>query len=400
MPRFPSAALVVVLSAFPLRASGDTPGEPPRSTLAVASAPAPALDLEAFVAGEVRRLGHPGVAVGVVEGGRVVYDEGFGVRDKYRGGKVTPQTVFRLASVTKVFAGVALLALRDEGKLSLDDPLTRWIPEANHLIYATSERVPITLRQLVTHTSGVPRDIPAGGTSEAQFLGKLGWVRLESTPGRHTSYSNFGAALVGPIVHRASAMAFRDFMSTRIFGPLGMSHTAWERADVDPLLLATGHKRDKDTDALEPERGEWRMGAAEAFGGAYSSVEDMERFLLFELSAWDGGPEAPDGHLPLPRSSLRESQTLAVTQVPAPPEPVRYGVAWLLEDDKDFGPRVLHSGATDEFSASIVMLPRRGIGAVVLSNAPYPADTEAVARRIARRLAEAAPKSVAETAQK
>ncbi len=399
MPRFTSAAMAVVLIGFPLRAFGDTPGQPPGSALATAAAPA--ADLEAFVATEVRRLGHPGVAVGIVEGGKVAYEGGFGVRDKYRGGKVTPQTVFRLASVTKVFAGVALLALRDGGTISLDDPLTRWIPEANRLIYATSERVPITLRQLVTHTSGLPRDIPAGGTSEAQFLGKLGWVRLESTPGRHTNYSNFGVALVGPVVHRASGQAFRDFMSTHVFLPLGMTHTVWERADVDPAFYATGHKKDKDTDTLEPEHAEWRMGAAEAFGGAYSSVEDMERFVEFELSAWDEGAEPAESHPPLSRASLRESQTSALPsgQTP-PPEPVRYGVAWLLEDDKDYGPRVLHSGATDEYSASVAMLPRRGVGVVVLSNAPYPVDTEAVARRILRRVAESSQKVPAETAQK
>jgi CubicO group peptidase (beta-lactamase class C family) len=349
---------------------------------------------EAWASREVRRMGHPGSALAVVVGDSVVFARGVGTKNKWRNDPVTPETVFRIASITKVMSGLALLQLRDAGKLSrgLDDTLASRLPEAA----ALPQDPPILLRHLVTHSSGLPRKVNGSDATEAEMLSKLSRVRLESAPGEKTSYSNFAMGLVGPIVAHASGQPFRDYMKEHVFLPLGMNDVAWEAKDVDRQRLATGHERKKRKDGetedppddpppwpkLEVSRSEWRMGAAEAFGGLYASVLDLAKLAVLELSAWHTGiePESPV----LSRASLRESQTLALR---VPGDGQRYGVNWWLDDDATYGTIVFHSGATDEYSGTLQLLPARGIAVIILSNAADSPAVEAVGRRILLRAA-------------
>ena len=323
--------------------------------------------LDTAVRREVTRLGHPGVCVAAVSRAAPPRFFSFGRRDVASGAPVQPDTVFRVASITKVFSGIALLQLRDAGVLDLDDPITRWIPEAHTLPR-------ITLRHLVTHTSGLPRNVPDGATTEEALLTKLASTRPVAEPGSRTAYSNLGMALAGPIVRRAGGRPYREWMAARVLGPLGMTGAAWEAAQVPPEKLATGYLAPKgraEPRRFEPSQSEWRMGAAEAFGGLYASAEDMARFVAFELSA---GADGPDAGLPLVRPSLRESQAPVLV---VPGGAARYGVCWKLE-----GPRLVHGGATDEYSAAVVLDVGRGAGVAVLSNAAFEPDVEAAAKRV------------------
>ena len=114
-----------------------------------------------------RKNGLPNAAIGVVVGDRLAFVEGFGARTD-AGGAVGADTIFRIGSITKVFTGMALLALRDDGRIGLDDPVTRYIPELGSAVYPTGDSSVITLRNLVTHTSGLPRvgytAAPSSGT--------------------------------------------------------------------------------------------------------------------------------------------------------------------------------------------------------------------------------------------
>jgi CubicO group peptidase (beta-lactamase class C family) len=331
---------------------------------------------QALVKRELRRIGHPAMAGGVVLKDRLVGACGTGYRHKYRGGRVDADTVFRVASITKTFAGLALLQLRDAGKLTLDDPLAKHLPEADSFVYPSSDTPPITLRHLVTHTSGIPRNATAG-LSEAALLRSLKGVRLDHTPGEHTAYSNLAMGLAGPIVHRVSGQSFREYMQSNVFAPLGMTSCAWEARDVDSKRLAWGNEKKKDGEKegeIEPVDTEWRMGAAEAFGGLYASVNDMAKMVMLQLSdAQTSGAESSV----LKRASLKESHTQATS---GQPEAQKYGVNWWLGDEA-----VWHSGATDEYSASVVMLPSKGVGAIVLSSYADVATIEAMARRIAKK---------------
>src|SRR5664279_602399 len=150
----------------------------------------------------------PGLALGVVIDGELAYAKGYGVADVDTKSAPDADTVYRIGSISKSIAALGLLALRDDGVLQLDDPLVRWVPEASALIYPTHDARPITLRKLLTHTSGLARDVDFKKTSsEKEFLAQLQGVALDHSPGEQFVYSNLGFALVGIVVARASHSA-------------------------------------------------------------------------------------------------------------------------------------------------------------------------------------------------
>ena len=315
---------------------------------------------------EARRLGHPGLALAVVSRDAPPVLRAHGVRDTRGKDPVRADTIFRIASVTKVLSGIALLQLRDAGALGLDDPVARWLPESG--LPAT-----MTLRHLFTHTSGLPRNVPAGAVTEQALVAAVARAGRLFAPGSRTAYSNLGMALAGPIVRRAGGVPYRDWMRDHVLGPLGMSGAGWERASLPTDRVATGNLvvHDGSHTRFEPSLSEWRMGAAESFGGLYASLDDMVRFARFELGGATSSPS------PLSAASLRESQTPALE---IPGERVRYGVCWRIE-----GSRLVHGGATDEYACAVVLDPARRAGVVVLSTAPLEPEVEACAKRLLER---------------
>ena len=189
--------------------------------------------------------------------------------------------MMRIGSLTKLFTGLALLALRDEGRLSLEDPLAKYVPEAAQLIYPTSDAPPVRLRNLLTHTSGLPRQLPNVDEplSRDALLKGLRGLELDFAPGVREQYSNLGVVLLGQVVERVSGEGYRRFLDQRILGPLGMSSSGWEAVELNPRLIARGHVRNPQTGEYVAAGGELKAGVDDAAGGLYSSIEDMARFI-------------------------------------------------------------------------------------------------------------------------
>ncbi len=326
-------------------------------------------------------LGGPGAAGAVVVNGKVLARAAFGTHVIAGAGRardhVTMDSVFRIASITKVLTGMALLRLRDDGQLALGDPLSKFLPEAASLTGPTGKPVQVTLRQLVTHTSGLPRSVP-NDISEAGLRTLLSRTRTITEPGTHTAYSNFAAGLVGLCVGKLAGRPYRDHVKDTICTPLGMSRVAWSTNDIPAATLATGHEWKSDVDGhvtLVPAKAEWKMGAAEAFGGMYASAEDMLKLLAFQLSAYGDLPESPV----LARRSIIESHTRLAT---GQPEAEQHGVFfWLGTGDEEL---VWHSGATDEYSGSMVLWPKKRAGAVILQNHADVNGVERATKRLVR----------------
>jgi CubicO group peptidase (beta-lactamase class C family) len=334
--------------------------------------PARARAEDDVAASELSRVPGPGCAAAVVAKGKISVAVGRGATRLGGSAPCDANTVFRIASVTKVLSGMALLTLRDRGLVSLDDPLSRFFPEAERIVYPSSHSPRVTLRHVVTHTSGLPR-MPPNAISENGLASMLAGAQLAFAPGSQTAYSNFAVGLIGPIVRRVSGTPFRDYMRARVLAPLGMTDVAWEEKDVDAAKLAHGHEWKTDAGGerrLVPTTGEWRMGAAEGFGGAYASVAQMSSLLLAQLGAYEPGDDGPV----LSKKSIRESHE---PQLASQTGSERHGVCWWLGDD-----RVWHDGATDEYSASLVLAPRARAGVVVLSNQPDVAPVARAARRM------------------
>jgi CubicO group peptidase (beta-lactamase class C family) len=352
-----------------------TPTPPPISAddpRLAATYPAVSRYLEA----EARKHDLPNLAFALVSTKGLVYFVGLGKRDA-SGAAVTPNTVFRIGSITKTFTGLALLKLRDEGKLNLDDPVAKYLPELGTARYPTSDSGPITLRHLVTHTSGLPRlgllDYGDGHeVTRAELRAAAQNVTLDFAPGTRAVYSNLAMALAGPVIARAAGMPYREYMTREILGPLGLTHTVWDPESATPGLLAQGYQQ-KDQ-AFVPCGPLWRLGAAEAMGGLYSTIEDMSRYAAFHLSAWPPR-DAPDPG-PVKRSSVRESHLLAGF---ARSGAEGFGVNWVVKGERSLGHVVFHNGGTEGFHASLWMLPEKGLGVIALG--PASGDLDGISHR-------------------
>ncbi|MCC7383465.1 MAG: serine hydrolase [Deltaproteobacteria bacterium] len=338
--------------------------------------------LDALVEGELRAQKVPSLAFALIVDGEVALSSVRGLADVGAAAPATRETVYRIGSITKTFTAEALLLLRDQGRLSLDDRLDRYLPEAAALVYEPRDAKPITLRQVLTHTAGLPRlgdfdyTRPDRDVTEGEMLAALAGARVRE-PGTQYLYSNFGVSLLGLVVSRLSGTSYRVFVRDAFFRPLGMATASFDAADVPRGRLALGYRAQTST-SPEPA---WRLGASEAAGGIYASLDDMARWVAFQLDAWPPRDD-PDG-APLSRASRRESHAsswlnsigagVEAGRVGATAEAV--GLAWHRRQTCAFDAIVQHSGAIDGFHASVAFAPDRGFGLVVLSNALY-ADTD------------------------
>ncbi|MFT3767868.1 MAG: serine hydrolase domain-containing protein [Minicystis sp.] len=333
---------------------------------------------------ELKKQGLTGLSIGVVIDGELAYSKGFGVADVTTNAKPDADTVYRIGSITKSFTAAALIALRDEGALSLDDPLARWIPEANGLVYPTHDSPPITLRQLLTHTSGLPRvgKLPGArtdrGWTEDEVVKSLAGLSLENPPGTRHVYSNLGFTLLGIVVGRAGRMPFREVVNRRVLAPLGMTSTFWDGTSVPAGHLAGAYTKGPLGAPVATPR--WLLGGEEGAGGLYSSVRDMARYLAFQLAAYPPRNAAEDG--PIRRSSVREGHFNALwdalhVRVNATARrgesmldaaAYRYGYGWVAQQTCELDQLVWHNGRIDGYQTDVAFLPEHGVGVIALIN--------------------------------
>src|SRR5690606_29036145 len=172
----------------------------------------------------------PGAVYGVVINGELAHVATFGYRDVDRQIRVEEDTIFRIASMSKSFTALSIMLLRDDGALSLDDPVEKYVPETKAMPLPTRDSAPVTIRQLLSHTAGSPEDNPCGDrqmeVSHEEFSRWLSTgIRFSTAPGTTYEYSNTGFALLGRIVANVSGMPFPEFVQQRILDPLEMTST-------------------------------------------------------------------------------------------------------------------------------------------------------------------------------
>ena len=309
----------------------------------------------------------PGAALLVVRDGEPVLRKGYGLADLEAQVAVTPATRFRLASVSKQFTATAILLLAQDGALSLDDPVRKWLPSLPPAADG------ITLHHLLTHTSGlidyedVMPEAIAGQLSDADVLRLLeGQDRLYFAPGSAYRYSNSAYVLLGLVVARASGRDFPAFLRERIFLPLGMDGAV---AFVDGRSTVANRAYGYSlVDGRWTRTDQSPTSATLGDGGIYASID--------ELAKWDAALR--DGRL------LSEaSRTLASTAYTATDEADvdGYGYGWRLHATRH-GPLLWHSGETIGFRNVILRWPDAGLTVVLLSNRNDP-EPYALARRIA-----------------
>jgi CubicO group peptidase (beta-lactamase class C family) len=314
---------------------------------------------------EQMRLRHiPGLALAVVREGRVVKESGYGLASVELEVPVTPSTVFEIGSISKQITAAAVMMLVEEGKVSLNDRISKYIAESPQSWRG------VTVRHLLTHTSGLRNysGLPGFALSEhlnrAEFVKRIGAYPPSFTPGEAHSYGNINYNLLGYIVEQASGKGYWRFVSERIFKPLGMHATR----DRDPRSIiknrAQGYEREDD----QLVGRDHSLTDVFSAGAIVSTVQDLEK--------WEAG--FVGGKL-LKRSSIEQIWT-----------PVRlnsgvtypYGFGWYMETLRGHPVR-RHTGQTAGFTSSIALFPEDRLAVIVLCNI----GTGGVAGRIGQTVA-------------
>jgi len=319
-----------------------------------------------YVKSEMQREHIPGVALLVSRHGEVVLAEGYGLANVELNVPVKPETVFQSGSMGKQFTATAIMMLVEQGKIGLDDPLTKYFPDA------PKTWSDVTIRELLSHTAGFtdyPKDFDMRRDwTEDEMLKVVEGIPLAFPPGTQWAYSNLGYLTLGILVHKVTGQFYGDFLQARIFQPLGMTTTRIiSEADIIPNRAA-GYRMVKD----ELKNQEWvaPMVNTTADGSLYFSVLD--------LAKWDAALYTEKLLKP---SSLEEMWTPAKLK-DGKPNSAGYGFGWFL--DSLLGHRSIgHDGAWQGFRTDILRFVDDQLTVAVLANLDE-ADVHLIASHVAQ----------------
>ena len=297
----------------------------------------------------------PGFSLGIVRGNDVLYTKGYGTADE-ADRPVTPQTPFIIASVSKTFTALALMQLKEDGKVDLDMPVSHYLPDLNTEHGITEE---MTVRQLLNHTAGLAPHLefrvtsPEGnGESIADLVRKFGNYPLSHAPGARFEYNNAGYIVLGEVISQVSGLSYEQYMQQHIFDPLEMRHsfTSTDRATEDGLAIGYrtifGYPRVSGLTYVE--------GYLPAFG-IISSAEDLAHYMIALLN----GGQYKDTRI-LSEGGVSEMLTPSATVSPI----IDYGLGWY-----DTTGSFYHGGQLTDYQAKVKVLPEDELG-VVCSTTP------------------------------
>ena len=324
----------------------------------------------------------PGIVYGVVIDGELAHARGLGTMRVGADARPDASSIFRIASMTKSFTAAAVLLLRDEGRLRLDDPVADWVPDLAGLAGPTADAPRMSIEHLLTMSAGFPTDDPWGDRQQGLELDRFAAFLREGpslawTPGTRFDYSNLGYGILGRVVTAAGGLEYREFVQRRLLEPLGMTTTTYLCEAVPDERRALGYVRREDTWIDEPSD---PYGALAAMGGVLTSIEDLARWVAGFTDAFPPRDD-PAGPHPLSRASRREMQQVHRSFAPelswasadASPNLVSggYGYGLFVSDDLRLGRVVGHGGGYPGFGSHMRWHPASGIGVIAFASARY-----------------------------
>jgi CubicO group peptidase (beta-lactamase class C family) len=373
--------LVAFLSSCETPTAGNTPFPPPRSLasslpLAASTALSVATPNPAEVASKTDAFLNQMLKAGLFSGsiliarnGQILVSKGYGMADREKRIPNTPQTKFRIGSVTKQFTAMAILILQAQGALTVQDRICVYLTDCP-LTWQ-----PITIHQLLTHTSGIPNitDFPDIQTikkqpaSPAQIIAQFKDKPLDFKPGEKWNYSNSGYIVLGFIIEQVTGGSYEAFLQQHIFTPLKLLDTGYDHNNAQ---LAKGYADSiSESDTLD-------RSDPYAAGAVYSTVEDLYRW---EQALYTEALVAPDLRTKMftPFAAIPESFA-SINEITG----FGYGYGWLI--GRLFNHQVFfHPGSIEGFRASLYRFPADRVTVIVLSNQGR-TDTDAISRQLAR----------------
>ena len=322
----------------------------------------------------------PGYAFAIVLDGDVLFKKADGWANIEDTISANEETMFRIASMSKSFTTMAILQLRDAGKLKLDDPVEQYIPAMKGQ-GLTKDGAPITIRHLMSHQAGFPEDNPWGDRqlddSEADLIALIEkGLSFSNTTGAHYEYSNLGFAMLGYIIHQVSGLTYDAYIKQSILDPLGMEHTTYDYTKISTKNLAKGYRTIKGNWVNVPLL---KDGIYGAMGGMITSIDDFTKYVALHQAAWPERNEPEN--MVIKRSTVREmhqpytfielnpnylfpsGKKLATTSS------YSYGLNWM--HDAEAKTSIGHSGGLPGFGSNWRFLPEYGLGVIFFANHTY-----------------------------
>jgi len=322
----------------------------------------------------------PGYAFGLVVDGQLVFKGSGGfanIEDKI---PASSTSMFRIASMSKSFTSMAILQLRDAGKLKLDDPVEKYIPALKGQ-GLTKDAPPITIRHLMTHSAGFPEDNPWGDrqlavTEENLVVLIQKGISFSTSTGLDYEYSNLGFTMLGYIIHKVSGLPYDIYIEKNILKPLGMQGTTYEFSKVPSTLLANGYRFINN---------QWKKeallhnGIYGSMGGMITSIDMFSKYVALHEMAWPARNDQET--FPIKRSTIREMHQPAKFISLTTPYTFMSGrkltttnsyidgLNWMNDSENRIS--IGHSGGLPGFGSNWRFLPEYGIGVILFANVTY-----------------------------
>ena len=360
-----SAALAIIVG---LAAAGGTA----RAPLRAQTADRYQATLQPLIEQVLLRQQRPGLAIAVVEQNRVVYARGFGVkRLGSEDDPITTRSLFHMASITKPFVATSLMQLVEKGKIDLDAPVVRYLP---YFRIADERYATITVRQMVTHSSGMPDvedyewDKPQydDGALE-RYVRSLSDRKLLFAPGEKFQYSNMAFEVLGDVIAKVSGQSFDDYVQDQILTPLRMTDSTLLVRRANATLLTWGHERN-DNGPPFPSKVFPYNRIHSPSSNLHSNVLDMARWAIANMNHGE-----LDGRRIL-RASTHEAMWKRARDLGAPNGPTRpspVGISWFLGEYRG-NAMAGHSGGDTGYTTDLAMLPQQKIAVVWMTNSDWP----------------------------
>jgi CubicO group peptidase (beta-lactamase class C family) len=381
MRRTPSAVAVGLLALLPVALSAQTPpGFGPAWDAVVAS-----WDAASAKAGIV------GGTLAFLRGDDVVRLDTRGLADVATNRAVDDATIYHWASITKTFTAVSIMQLRDQGLISLDDPIVKYVPELREVYNPFGSMEVVTIRQLLSHSAGFRNATwpwsrgeawePYEPTEWSQLVAMMPYTRILFRPGSKFSYSNPGIIFLGRVIEKVTGDVFEAYVDKNIFRPLGMRRAYFDVTPWGLLPYRSNHYFLRD--GKREEGGlDFNTGITVSNGGLNAPVPDMARWFGFLLGA---PPDGVDGDRILKRSSLEEMWKTVVPIGDTDIGRESMGLCFFLYDDGTHH-LVGHTGTQLGFLSFFVLDPAAGVGVVAVSNTvgttPRDPDARAILDRV------------------
>ncbi|MBP5999849.1 MAG: beta-lactamase family protein [Sediminibacterium sp.] len=322
----------------------------------------------------------PAYAFAVVLDGELLYKNVGGWANIEEKIPANGETMFRIASMSKSFTTMAILQLRDAGKLKLDDPVFIYIPSIKDQIL-TKDGAPITIRHLMSHQAGFPEDNPWGdrqlSDTEADLIALIEkGLSFSNSTGAHYEYSNLGFAMLGYIIHKVSGLTYDAYIKKAILDPLGMQHTTYEYTTISKMNLAKGYRTIKGNWVNVPLL---KDGIYGAMGGMITSIDDFAKYVALHQAAWPERNEAENKvikrstvremHQPYTFIDLNPNYQFPSGKKLATTSSYSYGLNWM--HDAEGKTSIGHSGGLPGFGSNWRFMPEYGLGVIFFANHTY-----------------------------